>query len=86
MVFLLRGFARYSTDDRWHVPHFEKMLYDQAQLAVAYSQAYRLDWTKSVLSRNLRFEKWIFFFRATKDQTFATVVEHIVECVMRDLR
>ncbi len=36
-----RGFARYSTDDRWHVPHFEKMLYDQAQLTVAYSQAYR---------------------------------------------
>jgi len=36
----LQGFARYSTDDRWHVPHFEKMLYDQAQLAVAYSTAY----------------------------------------------
>ncbi len=36
-----RGFARYSTDERWHVPHFEKMLYDQAQLTVAYSQAYR---------------------------------------------
>ncbi|XP_067006660.1 spermatogenesis-associated protein 20 isoform X2 [Anabrus simplex] len=35
-----QGFARYSTDDRWHVPHFEKMLYDQAQLAVAYSTAY----------------------------------------------
>ncbi len=35
------GFARYSTDGRWHVPHFEKMLYDQGQLAVAYSQAYR---------------------------------------------
>ncbi|GFG29853.1 hypothetical protein Cfor_04110 [Coptotermes formosanus] len=35
-----QGFARYSTDDRWHVPHFEKMLYDQAQLALAYSTAY----------------------------------------------
>ncbi|KAJ9586527.1 hypothetical protein L9F63_019824, partial [Diploptera punctata] len=35
-----QGFARYSTDERWHVPHFEKMLYDQAQLAVAYSSAY----------------------------------------------
>ncbi|PNF43606.1 Spermatogenesis-associated protein 20 [Cryptotermes secundus] len=35
-----QGFARYSTDDRWHVPHFEKMLYDQAQLVVAYSSAY----------------------------------------------
>lgn len=34
------GFARYSVDDRWHVPHFEKMLYDQAQLAVSYCDAY----------------------------------------------
>jgi uncharacterized protein len=32
------GFHRYSVDDRWHVPHFEKMLYDQAQLAVAYTE------------------------------------------------
>jgi len=30
------GFHRYSVDARWHVPHFEKMLYDQAQLAEAY--------------------------------------------------
>src|ERR1700738_4037187 len=32
------GFNRYSVDDRWHVPHFEKMLYDQAQLSVAYAE------------------------------------------------
>ena len=36
------GFARYSTDARWHVPHFEKMLYDNAQLARVYTGAYRL--------------------------------------------
>ncbi|GIL04173.1 thioredoxin domain-containing protein [Betaproteobacteria bacterium PRO7] len=36
------GFARYSTDARWHVPHFEKMLYDNAQLARVYAGAYRL--------------------------------------------
>jgi uncharacterized protein len=36
------GFARYSTDQRWHVPHFEKMLYDNAQLARIYAGAYRL--------------------------------------------
>ena len=35
------GFARYSTDERWLVPHFEKMLYDNAQLAHAYLEAYR---------------------------------------------
>lgn len=34
------GFARYSVDHKWHVPHFEKMLYDQAQLAVAYTDAF----------------------------------------------
>lgn len=36
------GFARYSVDDRWLVPHFEKMLYDNALLACAYADAYRL--------------------------------------------
>jgi uncharacterized protein len=36
------GFARYSTDERWHVPHFEKMLYDNAQLAKAYTEAFQL--------------------------------------------
>ncbi|KAI7852213.1 hypothetical protein BDC45DRAFT_513720 [Circinella umbellata] len=34
------GFHRYSTDKYWHVPHFEKMLYDQAQLLSAYTSAY----------------------------------------------
>ncbi|KAI1896684.1 hypothetical protein AGOR_G00097300 [Albula goreensis] len=37
-----QGFHRYSTDFSWHVPHFEKMLYDQAQLAVAYITAYQV--------------------------------------------
>jgi uncharacterized protein YyaL (SSP411 family) len=36
------GFHRYSTDAEWHVPHFEKMLYDQAQLAVVYADAAQL--------------------------------------------
>jgi uncharacterized protein YyaL (SSP411 family) len=35
------GFHRYSTDARWLVPHFEKMLYDQALLAMAYTEAYQ---------------------------------------------
>ncbi|GAA4339521.1 thioredoxin domain-containing protein [Mucilaginibacter gynuensis] len=34
------GFARYSVDGRWHVPHFEKMLYDNAQLVSLYAEAY----------------------------------------------
>jgi uncharacterized protein YyaL (SSP411 family) len=36
------GFARYSTDERWHVPHFEKMLYDNAQLLLNYAEAWCL--------------------------------------------
>src|SRR5437763_15315334 len=35
------GFHRYSTDERWLVPHFEKMLYDNALLTVAYLEAYQ---------------------------------------------
>ncbi|KAI9144077.1 Six-hairpin glycosidase-like protein [Paraphysoderma sedebokerense] len=34
------GFHRYSVDESWHVPHFEKMLYDQAQLLSTYTQTY----------------------------------------------
>lgn len=36
------GFHRYSVDERWFVPHFEKMLYDQAQLAISYLEAYQV--------------------------------------------
>jgi uncharacterized protein YyaL (SSP411 family) len=36
------GFHRYATDRSWHVPHFEKMLYDQAQLAISYVEAYQI--------------------------------------------
>ncbi|XP_009562236.2 spermatogenesis-associated protein 20 [Cuculus canorus] len=37
-----QGFHRYSTDQHWHVPHFEKMLYDQGQLAAVYSRAFQI--------------------------------------------
>ena len=36
------GFHRYSVDENWFVPHFEKMLYDQAQLAISYLEAYQI--------------------------------------------
>ncbi|MCO5229563.1 MAG: thioredoxin domain-containing protein [Chitinophagales bacterium] len=35
------GFMRYSVDEKWHIPHFEKMLYDNSQLISCYAQAYR---------------------------------------------
>lgn len=36
------GFARYSTDEKWLVPHFEKMLYDNALLAITYIEAFQV--------------------------------------------
>jgi len=36
------GFHRYSTDEKWHIPHFEKMLYDNAQLITSYLEAYQI--------------------------------------------
>ena len=36
------GFHRYSTDEKWLVPHFEKMLYDQAMLVMAYTETYQI--------------------------------------------
>lgn len=50
---LAGGFARYSVDGKWHVPHFEKMLYDNAQLISLYAEAYRY-------SQNKRFKEVIY--------------------------
>ncbi|MCG6533443.1 MAG: thioredoxin domain-containing protein [Syntrophales bacterium LBB04] len=47
------GFHRYSTDQMWTVPHFEKMLYDQAMLALAYTEAYQLT-TKAEYAKTAR--------------------------------
>jgi len=65
------GFTRYSTDVYWKVPHFEKMLYDNAQLIDLYSQAYkiygRLEYKKTVegtiewLKREMKDEKGGFY-------------------------
>jgi uncharacterized protein len=48
------GFARYSVDEKWHVPHFEKMLYDNAQLVSLYAEAYQL--TKEPLYKNVVYQ------------------------------
>jgi len=48
------GFHRYSTDSRWLLPHFEKMLYDQALLAMAYTEAYQATGGKSVYEQTAR--------------------------------
>ena len=48
------GFARYSVDDHWHVPHFEKMLYDNAQMTSLYAKAYLV--TKDPLYKQVVYE------------------------------
>lgn len=58
------GFARYSTDGIWKLPHFEKMLYDNAQLVSLYCEAYRLTKNtlyKQVIEETLDFvmEEWL---------------------------
>ncbi|MBN1216154.1 MAG: thioredoxin domain-containing protein [Candidatus Lokiarchaeota archaeon] len=57
------GFHRYSTDQKWHVPHFEKMLYDQALIALVYLEA----------------------FQATRDNSYAKVVDEIFTYLLRDM-
>ncbi|MEO6540881.1 MAG: thioredoxin domain-containing protein, partial [Ferruginibacter sp.] len=52
------GFARYSTDANWHVPHFEKMLYDNAQLVGLYAQAFQR--TKNPLYLKVVYETLVF--------------------------
>src|SRR5438128_7478658 len=44
------GFHRYSVDANWFVPHFEKMLYDQAQLATSYLEGYQLSGDETLAS------------------------------------
>ncbi|MFM9984999.1 MAG: thioredoxin domain-containing protein [Flavobacteriales bacterium] len=65
------GFSRYSVDDIWKVPHFEKMLYDNAQLISLYSKAYRqfnaalykdiIEQTINWLLREMRSDSGLFY-------------------------
>ena len=55
------GFSRYATDSNWHAPHFEKMLYDNAQLVSLYSHAFQL--TKNPLYKQIVYETIAFVQR-----------------------
>ncbi|TAF34921.1 MAG: thioredoxin domain-containing protein [Cytophagales bacterium] len=55
------GFSRYSTDNEWFEPHFEKMLYDNAQLVSVYSEAYSL--TKDPLYKEVVYDTIAFVKR-----------------------
>jgi len=55
------GFSRYSVDKKWHVPHFEKMLYDNGQLVSLYAQAFQA--TKNPLYKNIVYQTLQFIER-----------------------
>ncbi len=55
------GFSRYATDINWHIPHFEKMLYDNGQLVSLYSDAYLI--TKNKLYKDVVYETLEFVER-----------------------
>lgn len=61
------GFHRYSTDAAWVVPHFEKMIYDQALLLLAYSEAYQV--TGKKLYRDVAVEIFEFVKRELTDSS-----------------
>jgi uncharacterized protein len=63
------GFARYSVDDKWKVPHFEKMLYDNGQLISIYSKAYQH--FKSDEFKTVVYETVDFLERELMDETGA---------------
>ncbi|SDS24194.1 hypothetical protein SAMN04515667_1730 [Formosa sp. Hel1_31_208] len=75
------GFSRYSVDERWHIPHFEKMLYDNAQLVSLYSKAYQLtknkyfttiiDETLEFIDRDLTDENGAFYSSLDADSKTA---------------
>jgi uncharacterized protein len=68
------GFHRYSVDRYWHVPHFEKMLYDQAQLANAYLDAFQITSASRTDSS-----------RGEQDRQHADVARDILDYVARDM-
>lgn len=53
------GFARYSVDEKWHIPHFEKMLYDNGQLVSLYSDGFK--WSPKPRYKEVVYEtlKWV---------------------------
>ena len=57
------GFHRYSTDEQWLVPHFEKMLYDQALISISYIEAFQATGKEE--------------YKAAADETFAYVLRDL---------
>jgi uncharacterized protein YyaL (SSP411 family) len=69
------GFHRYSTDERWLLPHFEKMLYDNAQLGWAYAHAYALTGDEFYADIAARTLDWMLREMRTPDGAFASALD-----------
>ncbi|MBD3638125.1 MAG: thioredoxin domain-containing protein [Crocinitomicaceae bacterium] len=69
------GFARYSTDTQWKVPHFEKMLYDNAQLVSLYAHAYQRK--KDPLYKQVVYQtlEWVSREMTTKEGSFYSALD-----------
>jgi uncharacterized protein YyaL (SSP411 family) len=69
------GFSRYSVDTLWKVPHFEKMLYDNAQLVSLYSHAYQS--TRQALYKDIVYQtlEWVYREMSTKDGAFYSALD-----------
>ena len=69
------GFARYSVDDQWHVPHFEKMLYDNAQLISLYIEAYQCTKFDSFKQTAVETIEWVFNEMTSNDGLFYSALD-----------
>ena len=69
------GFARYSVDDKWHVPHFEKMLYDNAQLISLYIEAYQCTKFDSFKQTAVESIDWVFKEMTSTDGLFYSALD-----------
>jgi len=69
------GFARYSVDDKWHVPHFEKMLYDNAQLISLYAEAYQCTKFDSFKQTIVETIDWVFNEMASPEGLFYSALD-----------
>ena len=64
------GFHRYSVDERWFVPHFEKMLYDQAQLAISYLEGYQVSGEETLAATARDIFEYVLRDMTDKDGAF----------------
>ena len=69
------GFCRYSTDEKWMIPHFEKMLYDNGQLLNLYSQAYLISKNKLFKRAATQTANWVMHDMQSKEHGYFSAID-----------